>query len=169
MKQPFYQGYLDSLCGVYSIVNAHRIVTKCNQEQSQLVFNSIIEYLAKKRKLKETLLEGINHKMMSKIIYEVMPKYFSNVTTNLKGFYNMNEWWNYSKSFLDTNPSSCIILSLSGIDNHLTVIESMTDKTMLLQDSTVGAVRVPRSKCKLYGYNKLDKYVVFYSQSWYLK
>ena len=47
--EPFYQGALDSLCGVYSIVNAVRKVTKTIDSQEQ--FAEIINYLDSKRDL----------------------------------------------------------------------------------------------------------------------
>ena len=45
---PFEQGGLDSLCGLYSIVNAERVVNNTSNDDSLVLFNDIIAYLNKK-------------------------------------------------------------------------------------------------------------------------
>ena len=43
--KPYEQGALDSLCGIYSIVNAMRVIRGLNNEESQELFKQIIGYL----------------------------------------------------------------------------------------------------------------------------
>ena len=168
MNSPFYQGYLDSLCGVYSIVNAHKLVTRASALESQNAFNDIISYLAKKKKLKSTLIDGVNHKIMCSIIYDVMGERFSSIETNKKSLATLNEWWTYSKAFLDENERATIILSLAGKVYHLTAVREMSDKSIVTYDSSDGTVRISKRNCRIAGYTKEDKYLVFPSQCFYL-
>jgi len=43
--KPYRQGALDGLCGVYSIINAVRIVNGIDDEDSEDLFQAIISYL----------------------------------------------------------------------------------------------------------------------------
>ena len=42
---PYEQGGLDSLCGLYSIVNAERVINGSTYEESVALFNDIVAYL----------------------------------------------------------------------------------------------------------------------------
>jgi hypothetical protein len=163
LKNPFQQGDLDSLCGVYSLVNANRIVNKPNEDETQELFDKTILYLSKKRKLKETIVGGVWHKDMLQMMKDIIGDKF-NWKLFGNGFSNLSEWWKLSQDFLASNSRSTIILSVGGEKNHLTVISSMTNKTMILFDSAqIRTIR--KSACRLAGYPKDDKYVIYPSQS----
>lgn len=170
MQYAFRQGFLDSLCGVYGIVNAEKIINKSNDERSQLIFNAIIEYLHKKRKLKEVIIEGINHKIISSIMFDVIGDMIPFSLTN-KRFHTMKEWWSFSKEFLLEKENRSILLSIGGREDHITVVKGMTDRSMQLFDSGAnGDIRsIRKLSCKLSGtYYGEDRYVVWPSQCWYL-
>ncbi len=156
-------------------MNAYRLTGKYNDDTSQFVFNNIIEHLSKKKKLKDVILNGINHKTMSDIMYDVMDGIFHYINTNKKSFLNLNDWWAYSKSFLETNENATIILSLDiilpngSIQGHLTTISSMTDKTVVLLDSSDGVTKISKRFCKLANYPKNKKYTIYPAQCWYLR
>ncbi len=170
MRQSFIQGYLDSLCGVYGIVNAEKIVNNTNSEESQLLFNLIISYLSKKRILKDIVINGINHKIMSNIMRDVVGNRIPFSYTN-KRFHNLSSWWSYSTEYLKQEKYRAIILSIGGKENHITVITGITKKRLILFDSGAygGINSIRRSSCKLVGtYGKSDKYIIYPSQCWYL-
>lgn len=164
---PLLQGWLDSLCGVYSIVNANRLVNGVSYTDSQPVFNFIIEELHKKRILHKVLIEGINHKNFSSLMYGACRGLFPYMDTNRRNFKSLSAWWKYSKAFLEEKPNRAVILSIGGLHDHLTVVERMSDKQLILFDSD-GFKRIYRGDCRLYGYNKKDKNIIYYSQCWYL-
>ena len=56
---PFNQGALDSLCGIYSVVNADRILNMTPKEGSKELFSEIIHFLSRKRWLSSILTEGM--------------------------------------------------------------------------------------------------------------
>lgn len=166
MKSPLQQGWLDSLCGVYSIVNANRLVNNVSHTDSQPLFNLIIEKLHKKRLLHRVILEGINHKNLSWLMGEIGTDVFPLMETNKRGFLSLNDWWQYSRDFLET-PNRTIILSIGGLHDHLSVVQKVGEKSITLFDSD-GFKSLRKSQCKLYGYQKKDKYIIYYSQCWYL-
>ena len=166
MKHVFEQGYLDSLCGVYSVLNAERLINKSMQEDSQLLFNLIIDYLSRKRMLKDVILDGVNHKVISNIMKDVVADRIPYRQTNKRNFYTVKEWWHFSKLFLEEKENRAIILSIGGRENHLTVIERMTDRRMFLSDSS-NMLIIRKSQCVI-GYIDREKYVIYPSQTWYL-
>ena len=68
---------------------------------------------------------------------------------------------------MEEQPNRAVILSIGGLHDHLTVIQKMTDRMMVLFDSD-GLKTIRKSSCKIQGYAKPDKYVIYYSQCWYL-
>ena len=61
---PFQQGGLDSLCGLYSIVNAERYINHSSDEETQQLFNDLIYYLSRRGFLSKLLIGGIIHTEM---------------------------------------------------------------------------------------------------------
>lgn len=164
----FQQGWLDCLCGVYSIVNAEKIINGSSDTDSQELFNAIIEYLSRKRILKTVMLNGVTHKIVSRIMNDVIGDLIPYQQTNKKNFYLLNDWWNYSKEFLEEEQRRVIILSVDGRDSHITVIRSMSDAKMLLCDSSGGKGSLRKTSFRMQDYKKKDKYVIYPAQCWYL-
>ena len=55
---PFQQGGLDSLCGLYSIVNAERYINRSSDEETQQLFNDLIHYLLRRWQLSKQVPQG---------------------------------------------------------------------------------------------------------------
>lgn len=166
MGKIFNQGYFDSLCGIYSIINADKIVNHSSEGDSQLLFNTIIEYLSSKRILKEVLLEGVSHRLMSKLM-ELTKERFTILIGNRRSFLDLRDWWSYSLDFMEEGTNRAMIISIGGKVDHLSALERITDSSMFLRDSSYGRV-LRQSYCKLQGYTKPDKYIIYPSQCWYL-
>jgi hypothetical protein len=58
--KPYLQGALDSLCAVYGVVNAAKIINDLTEEDSRDLFNKILLYLEEKDILGNALINGIN-------------------------------------------------------------------------------------------------------------
>src|SRR5512143_1941392 len=69
---PFQQGGLDSLCGLYSIVNAERIINRSSNEQAQQLFDTMVHFLSRKRLLTRILLDGVIHSHMLLVMEKVV-------------------------------------------------------------------------------------------------
>ena len=166
MAYAFQQGYLDCLCGIYSIVNAEKVINNSSFEESQSLFNSIIKYLADKGELEGIVTGGVYTSNILNIIKELPVKRVS-LFKNKKKFSGIDSWWDYSVMFIKYNPNSAIILSIGGRQDHVTVVKSMTGRAMTLLDS--GGIKIIRkTSCDIKGYEGADKFVIYPYQNLYL-
>jgi len=166
---PFQQGGLDSLCGLYSIVNAERIINRSSDEEAQQLFNDIIHFLSRKRLLAKLLMGGVIHTQMLLILNDVVGERIPNVTNPWRGVPNpdLTTFWNSMQAFLDGTPGRAIILGLQGYHDHWTVIENITNRSILLYDSSK-IKRLPRPYCTtVYTTNK-RKHLLFPAQTYFL-
>jgi hypothetical protein len=164
----FKQGDLDFLCGIYSIINADKIINDSTPEESHQLFKDIIHHLAKRRILKKVIIEeGITHRQVTDIMDKVIADRIPFCATNKRGLYELGEWWEESKLFLKLD-KRVIILSLGGIDSHLTVLYKMTNKNLFLMDSNVGNCKLHRSFVDIVGSAGNDKHLIYPAQCWYL-
>lgn len=162
---PFNQGYLDSLCGVYSIVNADKIINKASPQESQGLFNNIISYLSKKRILKQVIIGGMIHRQFSGIMTNVVGNKIPLQITNKRGFINLDSWWEDAKEFI-SKPERALILSFEEEYGHLTAVYKITDKFMYLFDSSDGDSKIHKNLCGIVGED--GRYIIYPSQCWYL-
>ena len=100
MPRIFTQGYLDGFCGVYSIINADKILNKSSENDSQLLFNKIVSHLSHRKKLKEVLLYGINHKLMTDILQNVAGDRFP-IKLTTRSSQNLTGWWKDVSAWLE--------------------------------------------------------------------
>lgn len=145
---PFQQGGLDSLCGLYSIVNAERFINHSSDEEAQRLFDDIVHYLSRKKLLSNLLIGGVIHKNMIRILDDVVGERIPNKGIPWRGVPNpdLDTFWKSMQNFLDGTPGRVIILGLQGFHDHWTVIETITDRSIMLYDSAL-IKRLPRSHC----------------------
>ena len=168
MKVPFYQDSIGGMCGVFSIINAYRIVKNARFDEVEILYREIVEYLSKKRMLKDILLDGMLHKDMTMLLHNVVGDRFTEMTSNGKwAGYSLSSWWKYSKEFLSQD-NSAIILAIGGKYWHYSTIEKISDKQMYLQDS-YGLLRIRKTSCRFPDYKYEDRIVIFPSQCWLIK
>ncbi|MBL8050830.1 MAG: hypothetical protein JNM46_06375 [Anaerolineales bacterium] len=167
---PFQQGGLDSLCGLYSIINAERFVNHSTDEESQQLFNGLIHYLARRGLLSKFLIDGIIHTEMLVILKRVVgKKRISNVRIPFRGVPNpdLTTFWKSMQYFLDGTPGRAIILGLQGYHDHWTVIEKITNRSILLYDSS-RIQRLPRSRCTTVYATWQRKHLLLPAQTYFL-
>lgn len=146
---PFQQGGLDSLCGLYSIVNAERFINHSTDEESQILFDDLIRFLSRRGLLGRFLIDGILHPQMLVILDKVVgKKRISNVEIPFRGIPNpdLTTFWKSMHNFLDGTGGRSIILGMEGYHDHWTVIEKITNRSILLYDSAL-IKRLPRTSC----------------------
>ena len=167
---PFQQGGLDSLCGLYSIINAERIINRSPDEETQQLFDDLIHFLSRRGLLKKLLTGGIIHTEMLLILDKVVGKQrISNVEVTWRGVPNpdLTTFWNSMRSFLDGTPGRAIILGLQGYHDHWTVIENITKRSILLYDSSK-IKRLPRSRCTTVYATWKRKHLLLPAQTYFL-
>jgi hypothetical protein len=167
---PFQQGGLDSLCGLYSIINAERFINHSTDEESQKLFNSLIHYLTRRGLLTKFLIDGIIHTEMLVILRKVVgKKRISNVQIPYRGVHNpdLNHFWKSMQRFLDGTPGRAIILGLQGYHDHWTVIEKITNRSILLYDSAL-IKKLPRDRCTTVYATGQRKHLLLPAQTYFL-
>lgn len=167
---PFQQGGLDSLCGLYSIVNAERFINRSTDDESQQLFDDLIHYLSRRGLLGKFLIGGILHPQMLIILDKVVgKKRIANVEIPWRGVPNPDliSFWKSMQAFLDGTPGRSIILGLQGYHDHWTVIEKITNRSILLYDSA-RIKRLPRSSCTTVYATGKRKHVLLPAQTYFL-
>lgn len=167
---PFQQGGLDSLCGLYSIINAERFINRSSDEETQKLFNDLIHYLSRRGLLTKFLIDGIIHTEMLVILNKVIGKQrISNVQIPFRGMPtpDLTAFWKSMQLFLDGTPGRAIILGLQGYHDHWTVIETITNRSIKLYDSSL-IKRLPRSSCTTVYATWKRKHLLLPAQTYFL-
>lgn len=167
---PFQQGGLDSLCGLYSIVNAERYINHSSNEETQQLFDDLIHYLSRRGLLTKFLIGGIMHPEMLVILKKVVgKKRIANVSLPWRGVPNpdLTTFWRSMQSFLDGTPGRSIILGLEGYHDHWTVIESITNRSIMLYDSAL-IKRLPRWRCTTVYATEKRVHILLPAQTYFL-
>jgi len=138
--EPLGQGRLDSLCGVYGIVNAERYLNGTPEEDSKALFRKIIFKLQEEEKLAEALTEGMSMRHLALIFNEVIKDRipyrkiaFAGVPTP-----DLDTFWRKMTTFLDEGPKRAVLLGFGSNSEgwgHWTVVHRITPKQMQLFDS----------------------------------
>ena len=117
---PFQQGGLDSLCGLYSIVNAERFINHSSNEQAQQLFNDVVHFLSRKRLLSKLLIGGVIHRQMLLILEQVVGERISSVAIPWRGVPtpDLDTFWRSMQNFLDGTVGRAVILGLNGYHDH---------------------------------------------------
>lgn len=152
--EPYDQGELDYLCGVYSIVNAIRLAREANApmapRHTKLLFEQAIDFLFQKNALHPAVIDGITIRRWRKLAVLLAKK------ASTKDVVIVVE---FPPKGLKRSPSALvdwlkdglaigapILLHLGSDRQHYTVVAGADDKNLYLFDST-GAVRIKRYGC----------------------
>jgi hypothetical protein len=165
---PFEQGSLDSLCGIYSVVNAERIINSTTHEGSQALFVKIIHYLDTKGLLASILTEGMLLKHIKLILTEVVQERILYKKIPFAGVSNpdLNTFWNEMTEFVN-EPHRAVLLGLAGVHDHWTVVKSITEKQIQLFDSD--SIRfLRRANCTTADFTVTRRHVLFPAQTFFL-
>ena len=167
---PFQQGGLDSLCGLYSVINAERIINRSSDEEAQQLFDGLVHFLSRRGLLRKLLIGGIIHTEMLLILDKVVGRQrISRVSIPWRGVPNpdLTTFWKSMQNFLNGTPGRAIILGLQGYHDHWTVIKSVTDRSIFLYDSSL-IKRLPRSRCTTVYATWRRKHILLPAQTYFL-
>ena len=136
----------------------------------QQLFDELIHYLSRRGLLGKFLIGGILHPQMLMILDKVVgKKRISNVWIPWRGVPNpdLTTFWKSMQYFLDGTPGRSIILGIVGYHEHWTVIEKITNRSILLYDSAL-IKRLPRSSCTTVYATWQRKHVLLPAQTYFL-
>jgi hypothetical protein len=139
MLSPYEQGYLDGLCGIYSIINAVRLLAKIDEEEATCLFKSILRHVEKSKKLSHILTEGISPSDMNDLLRRIVTRrypidwqrpYFRT------GRPSVNAFWDRIVDFMKEDTNRTVILWMEHNDwDHWSVVKSLTATKMTFFDS----------------------------------
>jgi hypothetical protein len=151
--QVLQQGDMDSLCGLYSIVNAiYALFPKMKERELVKLFNHLIHHLATDRRdAIDILLDGMSLTLLRALVrvaskqqerysrhVELSPARFS--SRSVKTFISQ------LRTHIDDGAIAIVLLSRGG--THWTVVREITNRKLMLLDSN-GAVAIRRRHCAL--------------------
>ncbi len=172
--RPYRQGHLDSLCGIYAIVNATRLALasmKCEKFADYgHFFDFLIARLHARRLLYDTMANGLSSPGMSWLLsqadrwlarkYDVRLRYrrpfYRHTAPHRKIIRSIK------RHLSEPNTSAIIVINGHPPDLHWTVVKNITAMSLTLFDSD-GASRISlaRSVCLL----SCDVYLLKYGRS----
>jgi hypothetical protein len=96
-------------------------------------------------------------------------KRIANVEIPWRGLPNpdLTTFWHSIQNFLDGTPGRSIILGLQGYHDHWTVIESITNRSIMLYDSAL-IKRLPRFRCTTSYTTEKRKHLLLPAQTYFL-
>ena len=148
--KPLTQGKLDGLCGVYSILNALRILEGTTLEESANLFLEIFAALETRKKISRVIGDGMTDRDMGYVYREIIQKHYP--VRVFKPFHRKAEvplgaYRQEVKNFLDGGNRRAVNLVVESWDfGHWTVVRKATPKCLYLWDSA-RMRRFDRRKC----------------------
>lgn len=142
MRKIYHQGNVDYLCGLYASINATLLSTDklatFSRAKVRSWFQSIIADLSKHRKLLAVHKEGSDIEMMEsyiKIIQAQMPEKIN--LTYYKPFLKNTRTSTAIKkiSVISTQPNTAVIIGISGLYEHWSLVAKTTADRIYLNDS----------------------------------
>lgn len=149
--RPYLQGDLDGLCGLYSLINAARLVNgPMGRARSQSLLQACLVTLKGKADLSDLVSSGMG-------VHQVLHAFRHAIQPNLPLGYHrpfakvsrvpLKRYWRTVEAFLNGGQNRAAIVCIeSGSYNHWTLVRAMSGRQMLLFDSD-GARRVYRRLC----------------------
>ncbi|KAF0979076.1 hypothetical protein FDP41_002146 [Naegleria fowleri] len=153
------QGFHDGLCGIYSVTNAFKHLTKCNQEAEIALFKRMIDSDYFK---KSCIYDGLSVKQLADIINDIQPyltvgAYKVSIQQKNLDVERSDSYFKTLKKLLEENENSVAIIGIEGKINHWTVVYNVTDDQMQVADSG-GMKVINRTFCIVSNRNIDNKY-----------
>jgi hypothetical protein len=151
LPDPYQQGDLDSLCGVYCVVNAvSRLCGPLSEDKATELFESIVEFLETRSPLVERILAGTALTEIGGVLGQVVAHQYP--IQRCKAFHGFPKvsrhfFWDHIQDFMD-NYEGVVLTAIGGHHDHWTLIHKATDRTFNLYDSG-GIHRLYRAHCTL--------------------
>jgi len=171
--KPYEQGALSSLCGIYSIVNAMRIIRSLNNDESKAVFEEIVYYLENSKSFAVSLISGISVTVIGSIFKDVIQDRMNrSIPFQKQPDVRIGQFWTEMKKFIDEGRAEeekrVILLSLGGQHDHWTIAHRITKKRVILFDS-IGLRYLDRRNCTTREAPSGRRHLIHPTQTYFLK
>lgn len=142
MREPYKQGNLDGLCGVYAVINAIGSILPENNLDKFLpeLFNVCINKLDRRTKLAKTIINGMSISMIKEMLNDCMEymndRYILKYKCICEDRKRIDGIINDIKNSLSNNKNIAIIIGITCEDfSHWTTINKKFIKTIKFYDS----------------------------------
>jgi hypothetical protein len=134
---PYTQGELDGLCGLYAVINAVRISATIKYKHCQHIFHQSLKLLASQQDSSEVVFDGMSRACLSKALAVAATK--APIAWSWP-FYrkkaSLAVLWGTIENFINERQGNAAILWIGGHDwAHWTVVKEVTPRKMVLFDS----------------------------------
>ena len=149
--KPYIQGELDGFCGIYSVINATKLVTgRVKEDEAIQLFGAIMTYLETYKKLSGTAIKGHYARDIEKILKHVIgPRFHIRYDRPFRVGKTPSQGVFFSclEGFLNDTIKTAVIVYLEheGWD-HWSVITRVTPKTIEFFDSD-NLTRISINRC----------------------
>jgi len=169
---PYEQGYLDGLCGIYSIVNATRLILGDMQEaEAMKLFGDCMRHVQKRKKLAKVCTDGVSANDVWSILRNVvMLKYAIQAERPFpkKWKYPINDYFAKLQDYFDQDKKRTVIISIDHAEwDHWTVIHSLTPKQLILFDSALMKT-INIARCTIDNVDKRKPYLIHVADTFFL-
>jgi len=167
---PYFQGHLDSWCGIYSIINASKLVNQnIRGEEAVKIFSKCMKHLENYKRLSKISTEGIDAGDIWKILNEKLANYSIQVE---RPFYrarkiSKDDYFHLLREYFKCEKRSAIISIESKEWDHWTVARAVTAKSLLLCDSS-DIKTVSISKCTFKRLTKRKPFLINPKDTFYV-
>jgi hypothetical protein len=147
MGKLHWQGALDGLCGLYSVINATEYLCSSNgvklkTEDTQKLFRALCDLLSEEGRLQDVLVDGMRFRNLGRLIdtaSSYLEEHKSCALTRKTAFAqepkSLSEFWNKIAQHIEKNNEGSVILLIGGKYNHWTCVKKISDKQIFLYDS----------------------------------
>lgn len=137
--EPYEQGYLDGLCGIYSIINAVRLLAKIDEEEATHLFKNILRHVERSKKLSHIFTEGISPSDMNDILRCIVSRKYP-IDWQRPYFRaqrpTVDDFWDRISDFIKEDTHRAVIVWIEYRDwDHWSVILALTAARMTFFDS----------------------------------
>lgn len=154
------QGQLDSLCGIYAVINstkamADRNAVRISRDECQALFVLLCEVLADDGRLAVALTRGTwirTVQKMARAAHQWAGERHGLCLRSVRAFNTeprgLEEYWSQVQAHAQRFGSGSVLLGMGGRHDHWSCIRSMNERTISLVDSA-GIQRLHRDRCTI--------------------
>jgi hypothetical protein len=154
--KPDRQGHHDSLCGVYSIINALNAVYKLSGEDRERLFKYLIKRLEKDQYVTKAIIGGTYKKHIDNMLVAAIDYLHRRHAVKIavkrlfkrKTRIGVDRYWQTLTSFLESSKRRAVIIGICGRDDHWTCVRAMKNLAMKLIDSS-GERYLRKRSCRI--------------------
>jgi hypothetical protein len=162
--QAFQQGTLDSLCGLYAVINAlrlaHRPFGPFGRERARALFAELVELTEARWGMANVIVDGYDDEQFRtlltnglKLARELTGRHYCQSFKAMGGFDDKRRNWLRSLERLTAHPATAVIVGIWGRMDHWSVLAGVSEQSLLFYDSDA-LKYLPLLRCSLTGAGK---------------